>query len=63
MMEPFNTELNVVCTGSFLVVPAGFYKATAEDDGIDAAYVYARGRWKAPVLALPTPKVGCPGTT
>jgi hypothetical protein len=51
MKEPFKTELNVVCTGSFL------------DDGIDAAYVYARGRWKVPVLALPTPKVGCPGAT
>ena len=40
-----------------LVVPAGCYKAAPEDDGVNAAYAYARGRWKVPVLALPATKV------
>ena len=43
--------------GSMLVAPAGLFKTTEEDQGMDATYVYARGRWKAPVLALPATKV------
>ena len=45
-----------------LVVPAGCYKAAPEDDGVNAAYVYARGRWKVPVLALPATKVSSNAT-
>jgi len=43
-----------------LVAPAGMFKSTEEDRGMDATYVYARGRWKAPVLVLPSTKVRHP---
>ncbi|KAK9907533.1 hypothetical protein WJX75_005474 [Coccomyxa subellipsoidea] len=42
--------------GSMLVFPAGIHKTSPDDEGIDAAYVYARGRWNAPVLVLPATK-------
>ncbi len=40
-----------------LVLPAGIHKESADDEGVDAAYVYARGHWNAPVLVLPATKV------
>lgn len=46
--------------GSMLVAPAGMFKSAEEDPGMDATYVYARGRWKAPVLVLPSTKVRHP---
>ena len=43
--------------GSMLTLPTGLHKATAEDLGTDCTYIYARGHWNAPVLALPSLKV------
>jgi hypothetical protein len=45
--------------GSMLVLPAGMHKTSADDQGINAAFVYARGKWNAPVIALPASKVLC----
>ena len=40
-----------------LALPTGLHKAAAEDPGTDCTYVYARGHWNAPVLALPALQV------
>ncbi len=40
-------------TGSFLVVPCGQYKQTADSPTLFTAYVYARGHWAQPFLRLP----------
>ncbi|DBB16492.1 hypothetical protein WJX82_009453 [Trebouxia sp. C0006] len=39
--------------GSFLVVPCGQYKQTADSPTLFTAYVYARGHWAQPFLRLP----------
>ncbi len=44
--------------GSLLVLPAGLYKPSAEGKELNTAYVYARGKWAAPIMHLPGhPKV------
>lgn len=40
------------------MLPAGVHKTSADDLGIDAAFVYAREKWNVPVLVLPASKVG-----
>ncbi len=42
--------------GSLLAVPAGLFQARAGGRVHNAAYLYARGRWAAPWLALPALK-------
>ncbi len=44
---------HVVHAGSFLVVPCGQYKQTADSPTLFTAYVYARGHWAQPFLRLP----------
>lgn len=44
---------HVLHTGSFLVVPCGQYKQTADSPTLFTAYVYARGHWAQPFLRLP----------
>lgn len=39
--------------GSLLVLPAGVYKPSAEGKELNTAYVYARGKWAAPIMHLP----------
>ncbi|KAL4452332.1 hypothetical protein ABPG75_007994 [Micractinium tetrahymenae] len=39
--------------GSLLVLPAGVYKSSAEGKELNTAYVYARGKWAAPIMHLP----------
>ena len=39
--------------GSFMVVPCGQYKQTADSPTLFTAYVYARGHWAQPFLRLP----------
>ena len=36
--------------GSLLVLPAGVYKPSAEGKELNTAYVYARGKWAAPIM-------------
>lgn len=40
--------------GSFLVAPAGSFKSDAGTPAANAAYVFARGDWGAPLAALPS---------
>ncbi len=44
---------HVLHAGSFLVVPCGQYKQTADSPTLFTAYVYARGHWAQPFLRLP----------
>lgn len=39
--------------GSFLVVPTGIFRCSQTSKDVNTAYVYARGRWAAPVMHLP----------
>jgi len=44
--------------GSFFIVPAGVFKPQANSIELNTAYLYARGKWAAPVAHLPSqPKV------
>lgn len=44
--------------GSFFIVPAGVYKPQPNSIELNTAYLYARGKWAAPVAHLPSqPKV------
>lgn len=44
--------------GSFVVVPAGTYKRDPNAGELNTVYLYARGKWTAPVAHLPSqPKV------
>lgn len=45
--------LQLHLAGSLLVVPAGVYKAAPGGSELKTAYVYARGKWGAPIMHLP----------
>lgn len=54
--DNFNTPLDpVIAAGSFLAVPAGVHKASADAPPRNATYLFARGAWGAPAAHLPSP--------